>query len=113
MESARPKMVNGTVVKVRSLCLSGNISERKSAFSGCEQCLVPEGDLSRWSLRRLKNPNDFNGVFPDRHLVSGAGAAFHLAALLQEDLPETRERIRHEVGLLVFGREQDEVGEAL
>jgi molecular chaperone IbpA len=37
-------------------CLSGNISERKSAFSGCAQCLVPEGDLSRWSLRRLKNP---------------------------------------------------------
>src|SRR4051794_1761493 len=37
-------------------CLSGNISERKLAFSGCEQSLVPEGDLSRWRLRRLKNP---------------------------------------------------------
>src|SRR4051794_23156233 len=38
-----------------SKCLSGNISERKLAFSGCEQSLVPEGDLSRWRLRRLKN----------------------------------------------------------
>src|SRR4051794_5181678 len=55
-------------VVLRSECLSGNISERKSAFSGCEQCLVPEGDLSRWSLRRLKSHNDFNGMFPDRHL---------------------------------------------
>src|SRR3954452_25430007 len=45
--------------------------------------------------------------------MSGAGAAFHLAALLQEDLPETREHIRHEVWSLVFRREQDEVGEAL
>src|SRR3954466_11834723 len=45
--------------------------------------------------------------------MSGAGAAFHLAALLQEDLPETRERIRHEVWSLVFGREENEVGEAL
>src|SRR3954465_10725554 len=40
----------------RPKCLSGNISERKLAFSGCEQSLVPEGDLSRWRLRRLKNP---------------------------------------------------------
>src|SRR3954468_18095662 len=39
-----------------SKCLSGNVSERKLAFSGCEQSLVPEGDLSRWRLRRLKNP---------------------------------------------------------
>src|SRR3954467_12334372 len=43
-------------VQSQAQCLSGNISERKLAFSGCEQSLVPEGDLSRWRLRRLKNP---------------------------------------------------------
>src|SRR4051794_18739544 len=43
-------------IPLPSQCLSGNISERKLAFSGCEQSLVPEGDLSRWRLRRLKNP---------------------------------------------------------
>ena len=46
-------------------------------------------------------------------LMCGAGAAFHLAAFLREDLPETRERIRHEVWSLVFGREENEVSEAL
>src|SRR3954454_21478149 len=46
-------------------------------------------------------------------LMCGTGAAFHLAALLQEDLSEPRERIRHEVWSLVCRREQDEVGEAL
>src|SRR4051812_9051138 len=45
--------------------------------------------------------------------MSGAGAALHSAALLQEHLPETRERIRHEVGLLVFRREENEIGQAV
>jgi hypothetical protein len=41
------------------------------------------------------------------------GAAFECAALFQEDLPEGRERMRHQVGPVAFGREQNQVGEAL
>src|SRR3954447_14575231 len=86
------------------MCLSGNISERKSAFSGCEQCLVPEGDLSRWSLRRLKSHNDFNGMFPDRHLLTTLPQTFerHVAPprrtiVLEEERPMI-------AGLRIFGR---------
>src|SRR5215210_6854899 len=70
-------------------CLSGNISERKSAFLGCEQCLVPEGDLSRWSLRRLKNPMiSMAGFRTDTERIAGSA--------IQTDRPVgTRNNLHH------------------
>jgi hypothetical protein len=45
--------------------------------------------------------------------MGGGGAAFECAALFQDDLPEGRERMRHQVGPVTFGREQNQVGKAL
>src|SRR3954452_4600067 len=43
--------------------------------------------------------------------MSGTRAALLRDTLLQEHLPQTRDHIRHQVGLLGLGREQNEVGE--
>jgi hypothetical protein len=42
-----------------------------------------------------------------------SGAAFERAALFQDDLPEGGKRMRHQIGPVAFGCEQDQVGEAL
>jgi hypothetical protein len=45
--------------------------------------------------------------------MCGVGAAIDRTALLQEDLPEGRERMRHQVGSIALRREQDQVGKPL
>jgi hypothetical protein len=45
--------------------------------------------------------------------MCSVGTAIDRAALLQDDLPEGGKRMRHQVGPVAFGCEQDQVGEAL
>jgi hypothetical protein len=45
--------------------------------------------------------------------MCGVGTAIDRPTLFQEDLPKGRERMRHQIGLIAFGREQDQIGEAL
>jgi hypothetical protein len=45
--------------------------------------------------------------------MCGVGAAIDRPTLFQDNLSEGRERMRHQIGPVAVGREQDQVGEAL
>src|SRR3954469_15334205 len=63
----------------------------------------------------VSSPCQHRPTWDDRaqRLMRGAAAAFECAALFQVYLPEQRKHMRHQVGLVLVRREQDQVGEAL